>query len=184
MKLSNKLLLASASCALLFSTAPANADTTVTTKTVVHQKELPNTNKTNFNAFDLNEDGILSMQEVGEKLFYIFDTDGNEVIDNIEFDHKQVMTIIPMQKDTYTYVDIDNDGKTDSATYTYETFIQQSQLMRFDENMDGLSPADFIEMSFLELDDDKSKVIELDEWKEEYTAKVRPANAEQERYQN
>ncbi len=178
----NRMLLASAACALIIGSQPANAET-VTTKTSVHQKDLPNIEKTDFGAFDLNHDNILSMSEVGKKLFYIFDTDGNEVIDNIEFDHKQVMTIIPMEKNTYQFVDFDTDGKTDVATYTYETFFQQSGLMRFDQDMDGLSPADFIEMTFLELDDNNSKAIELDEWKEEYTAKVKAANAEQERYQ-
>ncbi len=182
MKHSHKYLLATAACALLLG-APSVQAETITTKTVVHQQPLPeNAQKINFSAFDLNQDGILSMQEVGEKLFYVFDTDGNEVIDNIEFDHKQVMTIIPMEKDTYKYVDWDNDGQPESTTITYETFIDQSMLMAFDKEMDGLSPADFIEMTFLELDDDKSKAIELEEWKEEYHAKIKPANAEQERY--
>ena len=176
-----KMLMATAGCAMLFTASPATADT-VTTKTVVHQKDLPNVKKTNFSAFDLNLDGTLSMKEVGTKLFYIFDTDGNEVIDNIEFDHKQVMTIIPMEKDTYTYIDWDNDGDTDQATFTYETFFKESGLMRFDDNMDGLSAADFIEYSFLELDDDNSKVIELNEWKEAYEQSSSPPNAEQERY--
>ena len=181
MKLSGKVLLASAACVALMSVAPANAET-VTTKTVVHQKVVPDTDKVNFSAFDINHDGVLSMDEVGEKLFYVFDTDGNETIDNLEFDHRQVMTIIPMEKDTYTYVDWDNDGDVDESTYTYQTFFQQSGLMRFDNNMDGLSPAEFINEGFLALDDDKSTVIELDEWKEAYQHSMRPSAAEQERY--
>lgn len=179
-----KLLMASAACCAFIISAPAvNADTTVTTETMVQQKDLPNVKKTNFSAFDLNEDGILSMQEVGTKLFYIFDTDGNEVIDNIEFDKKQVMTVIPMEKNTYTYVDFDADGEAEEATYTHETFFEVSGLMRFDDNMDGLSASEFIAHSFLELDDDKSAVIELEEWQEAYEESVRPATAEQERYQ-
>lgn len=181
MRFLNKLLITSAGCALILGAASAHAET-VTTKTIVHTKELDNAQKIDFSALDMNGDSILSMKEVGEKLFYIFDADGNEVIDNIEFDHKNVMTIIPMEKEIFTFVDWDNDGSTDQATYTYETFIDQSGLMRFDENHNGLSPADFMEMSFLELDDNKSKAIELDEWKEEYMVKVKPAAAEQERY--
>lgn len=183
MKLSKNLLLASVACAVCAMPAVASADTTVTTKTVVHQKEIPNTNKTNFSAFDLNNDGILSMKEVGTKLFYVFDTDGNEVIDNIEFDHRQVMTIIPMEKDTMRFIDWDSDGNTDAATFERETFFQQSGLMRFDKNVDGLSASEFITHTMLELDKDDSKVIELDEWKEGYKKRLTRDAADQENYQ-
>ena len=173
MKTSNKLLLASAACMTLMSMHSASAEI-VTTKTMVHQKELPNMKKTDFLDFDLNKDSVLSMKEVGEKLFYIFDTDGNEVIDNIEFNHKQIMTIIPMEKDTFTYVDWDSDGDTDVSSYTYEMFFKKSGLMRFDKNMDGLSASEFIAHRMLALDDDNSKV---------YEESTRALSAEQERYQ-
>lgn len=183
MKLAYRTLLTVAGCALLTGMTPAQAETVVkTTKTVVHQKDLPNTKKTNFSAFDLNEDGILSMKEVGTKLFYIFDTDGNEVIDNIEFDHKQVMTIIPMEKTTYTFIDFGGDGDTDVADFTYEDFFKKSGLIRFDKNMDGLSAGEFIGYNIRELDDDDSTVIELEEWKEAYEEARHAPNAEQERY--
>jgi hypothetical protein len=181
MILSKRLLLASAACIACAVPFKSQAET-ITKKTVIHQKNIEGVQKTNFKAFDLDNNGILSMNEVGEKLFYIFDTDGNEVIDNIEFNNEQVMTIIPMEKDTYTYVDWDDDNQPEQVTYTYETFIEESPLMRFDEDMDGLSPADFIESSFLRLDDDDSKAIELDEWKEAYIETVIPENAKQERY--
>lgn len=181
MKPRKKLLLASVAVLALGMSTTVNAET-VTTKTVVSQKEMSNVKEINFSAFDVNNDGILSMAEVGEKLFYLFDTDGNEVIDNIEYNNKNVMTIIPMEKQTFTFVDYNNDGIADDKTYTYETFIQQSRLMRFDKNMDGLSPEEFIGDSFLKLDDDKSKAIELEEWKEGYLVSVRPPVAEQERY--
>jgi hypothetical protein len=181
MRTTRKLLAVSTAVCALSLIAVAQAET-VTTRTVVEQKEISGVQKTNFSAFDLNNDHVLSMAEVGEKLFYIFDTDGNEVIDNIEFNQKRVMTIIPMEKETFTYVDFDNDGQAERAAHTHESFIQKSGLMRFDDEMDGLSAADFIENSFLELDDDTSKAIELEEWKEAYTVMVSHSNAEQERY--
>ena len=181
MRLSNKILLASAAFAVLWSIPPVSAET-VTTKTVVHPKTIPDTDKVNFSAFDLNHDNILSMDEVGETLFYVFDTDGNETIDNIEFDHRQVITVIPMEKDTYTFVDWDNDGNVDKSSYTYDTFFQRSGLMRFDKNVNGLSASEFIDHGFLELDEDDSTVIELDEWKLAYEESMRPENAKQERY--
>lgn len=180
MTMSKKFLLTTTVLALFAGPALAQ---TVTTTTVVKQTELPpQIEKTDFMAFDLNKDNILSMQEVGKKLFYIFDTDGNEVIDNIEFDQKRVLTIIPMEKQVLTYVDLDNDGRTDEATITHETFIQKSGLIVFDEDLDGLSAADFIKLSFLQLDDNNSKVVELDEWEKAYTAMTHYPNAEQDRY--
>lgn len=179
---SRKILFLSTALVLVLTLGSGALAETVTTKTVVTQQDLPNVEQTNFAAFDLNGDNVLSMAEVGEKLFYIFDTDGNEVIDNIEFTNRKVMTIIPMEKQTFTFLDYDSDGNVDKSKYTHDTFIQQSRLIRFDKDMDGLSPADFIEMSFLELDDNNSKAIELDEWKEEYLVKVIPPVAEQERY--
>lgn len=176
-----KTLLIAAASSIALTAFPAWAKV-VTTKTTVEQTPVENTNKVNFSALDLNHDGTLSMSEVGQKLFYLFDTDGNEVIDNIEFKQRRVMTIIPMERNTLTLVDYDNDGQPEKSTYTYENFLEQSQLMRFDHNMDGLSPSEFIGQSFLKLDLNKSKVIELNEWKRAYTAMVHPKAADQERY--
>ena len=181
MKLTHKLLLASAAFLAFGAGAPAFAET-VTTTTVVSQKDVPNMIKTDFSTFDLNGDNILSMREVGAKLFYIFDTDGNEVIDNIEYEHKQVMTIIPMEKQTFTFVDFNSDGKAEATAYDYEGFIKESRLMRFDKNMDGLSAHEFVDYTFLEMDDNNDKAVTLDEWKEAYIASLAPKNAEPERY--
>ncbi|MGQ0528081.1 MAG: hypothetical protein ACT4OY_08670 [Alphaproteobacteria bacterium] len=178
-----KIFLSTVAVLALGVALPATAET-VTQKTVVKQMDMANVQKTNFSAFDMNHDGVLSMAEVGEKLFYLFDADGNEIIDNIEFGQNRVMTIIPMEKESFTYVDLNHDGAAESITYDRDTFIQQSRLARFDNDHDGLSAKEFIGESFLRLDDDKSKAIELEEWKEEYVASVRPKAAEQERYQD
>ncbi len=180
--ISKKLLLASVATIVLFAGGTAVNAETVTETTVVKTVDQPHLNKVDFTAFDINRDGVLSMPEVGEKLFYIFDLDGNEVIDNIEFTKESFNTIIPMEKDTFTFVDYDSDGRADQSAHTKETFLEQSRLIRFDKDKDGLSPKDFIELSFLKMDDNKSGAIELDEWKEEYITKVAPASAEQERY--
>lgn len=145
---------------------------TVTTRTTVTQTELPQGQKVDFKAFDVNRDGILSMEEVGERLFYLFDTDGNEVIDNIEFDRNAVLTIVPMEKETMRLVDFDDDGRTDVAAYDYDTFVQQSRLIMFDRDYDGLSAQEFIETGFLKLDADDSNAIELEEWKRVYADQI------------
>jgi hypothetical protein len=155
---------------------------TTTTKTYVQQKHLAGTQEVKFDTFDVNHDGVLSMPEVGEKLFYLFDADGNEVIDNIEFDQKRVMTIIPMEKHTLKLIDFDSDGTVEYSTYSYDDFVDVSGLARFDNDMDGLSAAEFIGEPYLALDKDDSKTIELDEWKTAYIKARHPESADQDRY--
>lgn len=155
---------------------------TVTTQTVVKQAEIPNTTKINFAALDLNNDGILSRSEVARKLFYIFDSDGNEVIDNKEIKQNKVMTFIPLEKTELTMIDFDDDGKVDEVTTTQEEFMEYSMLKRFDKDLDGLSAQEFIGKTFLELDTNKSKVIEASEWRDAYIASVSPLVAKQYRY--
>ena len=56
-------------------------------------------------------------------------------------------------------------------------------LNRFDKDSDGLSAEEFIGHSALELDTDKSGVVEYPEWKEAYAKSVSPLSAKQWRYQ-
>ena len=189
MSIFNKLLLAAPAALMLTAAAgipaqvmAAETVTKTTVKTVVAPAPVASVKAVNFMAFDHNQDGILSMEEVGEKLFFIFDRDGNEVIDNIEFDTNSMMTVTPMKKETITMVDIYADGDIEQTTYTYENFMQESQLIRFAKDHNGLSPREFINASFLQLDDNKDKTIDLQEWKEAYIAMTIPAVAEQERY--
>lgn len=175
------LMLSAGVMLALAGAVPALAET-ITTKTIVTPQAVENMTPINFSTFDVNNDGILSMPEVGERLFYAFDRDGNEVIDNIEFDKKSVLTITPMEKRTFIFVDYDNNGTVDESAYSYETFLQRSKLMRFDDDRDGLTPAEFINQSFLKLDDNDDHVIDLEEWKEAYIEMVIPLVAEQERY--
>lgn len=155
---------------------------TVVKDTYTMQEDLPNTRKVNFSEFDLNKDGILSRAEIGEKLFYIFDTDGNQVIDNLEYKRPMVLTIIPMKKQEITTIDFDNDGIADSATYNQETVLEQSMLARFDKDMDGLSAKDFLGRVYWQLDDNKDKTVDLKEWKETYIEVTTPSAANKNRY--
>ncbi|HIF25185.1 MAG TPA: hypothetical protein EYQ41_03325 [Micavibrio sp.] len=170
-----------AAVALMGAIPAAQAETEKTT-TVVQTRTLPETNQIKFSMFDVNNDGMYSREEVGEKLFYVFDKDGNEVIDNIEWDQETMYTIIPMEKETYRFVDYNDDGYTDLTEYTYEAFYQDSGLIRFDEDEDGLSAKEFINEGFLALDLDDSGTIELDEWEKAYIASLAPLNAEQDIY--
>lgn len=165
--------------ALAAQTATAE---TIKTKTYVDTADTIEERKIDFSAFDVNEDGLYSKSEVGERLFYVFDLDGNEVVDNIEWNDKSMYTITPMEKETYKFVDYDDDGYTDLSTYTFETFYKESGLIRFDNDKDGLSAAEFIGVSFQELDDNDNNTIELDEWAEAYTDMIRPETSEPERY--
>lgn len=152
-----------------FTSYQANAET-VTTQTYVETKDVPGTKAIAFSAFDVNKDGEYSMEEVGEMLFEIFDTNNDKLIDNLEWDNKNVYTITPMEKETFKFVDHNSDGLTDEATYTYDTFYKASGLIKFDEDEDGLSAQEFIGIGFEELDDTEDKMINKEEWQKAYLA--------------
>lgn len=177
-----KILTYSTALLAIFAMSPqANAETVKTT-TIHEAKDLPEMKKTDFSVFDVNKDGEFSKQEVGEKLFYVFDRDGNEVIDNVEWDRKSMMTIIPMEEHNYKFVDKNEDGYIDQSQYTYQEFFQTSGLIKFDKNYNGLSASEFIEEEFQALDDNDDNLISYEEWKEAYSKATSPENAQPENY--
>ncbi len=184
MSVKNKIFfLAAFAAVLMLGTMGMSSAATVVQDTYIKQKDVPGTRKVNFADFDLNHDGRLSRDEVGEELFYIFDTDGNEVIDNIEYVRPMVVTIIPMEKSETLSVDFNDDGVADEKSFDSEEFIQKSMLYKFDRNKNGLSAKDFLEQAYWrEIDDNNDKTIDLKEWKAAYIASLLPSSANPNRY--
>lgn len=174
--------LALAAAFLVGTGAPPAYAATVVTDTIIQQKEIPDTIKVNFIEFDANKDGSLSRREVGEKLFYIFDTDGNEVIDNIEYTRPQVITLIPMEKQIITSIDFNDDSIPDDSSLNQEEFMQQSLLYKFDQNKDGLSARDFLAQVFWQLDDDNDRTVDIKEFEAAYIESTSPGAANPNRY--
>lgn len=161
------------------------AQTTTTTKATKTTKTYKTYKKTlDPVEFDKDGDNRLSMAEIGEGLFFIYDTDGNEVVDNIEYNSNVVATVTPVEVEQYEFIDMDGDGVSEATTYDYERFMQYTKLSMFDKDKDGLTGEDFLKMSFLEADDDSDGVLTLEEWSEEYLPREAPLNAERERYQD
>lgn len=163
------MLAATAAIAVVVSSVGMAQAGTVTTHTITKQKDI-NAYKVNFSAFDINNDGILSKQEVGTRLFESFDGDHNGQIDNLEIKQKNVLTIIPMETETLHLVDYDNDGMTDRSSLSYNDFIVQSGLARFDGDGDGLSAEEFLNGNFQELDLNDNNMIDMQEWKRAYAS--------------
>jgi Ca2+-binding EF-hand superfamily protein len=157
------------------SSPPPNG--VVTTHTETHQLP-PQTGARviNFMDFDLNHDGVLSVREAGDMLFKLYDLDGNEVIDNKEFEKKTVLTVVPMQKDTEVRYDFDNTGVPDKVEHTTERYLERTQLSRFAHNSDGLSPHEFTGRSFKQMDVNHDGVIDLKEWRGAYDAALDKQN--------
>lgn len=194
MKLLKSTLLSSAVVLGLSLSAPALADNhahsnkdaqlTETESTTV-TKTYKTYNKTlNPMKFDQNNDMNLTLNEIGTGLFYIYDVDGNEVIDNIEYDKYAVATQTPVEIEQYKFVDPDGDGISETQTYEYDRFMKYSRLSLFDQEKDGLTAADFLDTSFYNVDDDDNGVISMAEWKEEYLPQTKQRHEESERYQD
>jgi hypothetical protein len=149
----------------------------VKTETVVTPlKPAEGSRAIHFEDFDLNHDNNLTREEAGEMLFRLYDTDGNAVIDNIEFERKAVLSISPMSKTTKMTYDDNGDGVADKQEQTEEAIMEQTMLSKFDKDADGLSPAEFTEKRFSEVDVNKSHVIEKREWLGVYDPRVNAQN--------
>ncbi len=151
--------------------------TAVTTNVVTEAGAVPvGTRTIHFEDFDTNGDHILSTREIGDVLFKLYDTDGNQVIDNNEFERPAVLTIAPVAKTTVVSYDFDNDGMADKQVVTQEQFMERTQLSRFDKNGNGLSPREFTGKAFNQVDVDKSKAIEMKEWQGVYISSIDAKN--------
>ena len=133
----------------------------------------------NLMDFDANGDGILSTREVGEMLFKLFDGDGNGLIDNVEYEKRNVMSVVPMEKETVVQYDFDNDGLADKVERAHETFMEKTLLSRFDLVGEGISPHDFMGKGFLLVDINRSRFIELNEWRGAYDEAINQKNQKQ-----
>lgn len=133
----------------------------------------------NFMDFDLNGDGTLSTSEVGDMLFKLFDTDGNGIIDNVEFEKRNVMTVVPMEKTTVVKYYFDNGNTSEVVESDHEKFMEKTQLSRFDESGEGLSPRDFVGKTFQQMDINRSRGIELREWRGAYDEAINKKNQNQ-----
>lgn len=150
---------------------------TVTTHTTTEPGAVkPGTRVIHLEDFDTNGDHILSTREIGDVLFKLYDTDGNDVIDNNEYERPAVLTVAPVEKTTTIQYDFNNDGIADKEVTTYDQFMENTQLSRFDKNHDGLSAHEFTGKAFNIVDVDKSKAIEMKEWQGVYIASIDAKN--------
>lgn len=168
----------------LFATSLAVHAETVTRTTTVTRK--PVTERVvYFRDFDLNRDQRVSYNEVGDKIFYLFDLDGNEIIDNVEYQNNEnFITLTPTEIETVTRIDQDNDGYTDVERREFETFLQRSHLTMFDEDLNGLSPEEFIGYDFRHVDQNRDNAITLREWQATYMSSIGSTLEETDRYNN
>jgi hypothetical protein len=140
-----------------------------------------NTRAINFMDFDMNKDGVVSVNEVAQSLFKLYDADGNGGIDSNEYERRTMVNVMPAQKETVVSYDFDGDGKPDATKYTYETFMEDTWLTHFSANKNGLSAHEFVGLYFNEADVNKDHMVDLKEWEGTYIPSIDKANKEKAR---
>lgn len=129
-----------------------------------------------FEDYDLDHDGQLTRAEAGEMLFRLYDTDGNQVIDDGEYKRPAVLTMSPVTKRTKTVVDADGDGTPDKEDVTEEDSRVSTMLSQYDPDGNGLSPQEFTGKPFNKIDVNRSNVVEKKEWQGVYDEKIDAKN--------
>ena len=173
-KILTRLMAAAAIISIPLAAVPALSASVVETATQ-QVPPPPGKRMVNLANFDLNKDGILSTYEVGEMLFKIFDTDISGALEPAEYESKSLLTVVPMEKETTITYDFNNDGIADKKQTTVETFMQETNLAKFDAFKDGLSPHEFVGMTFIEADNNLNSGIDLAEWRTAYMTHIAPA---------
>ncbi len=164
----NKLLFTSTALAVLTVCSLSAHSAVFEKKTTIKPIDEPGVETIPFSRFDDNNDGVLTAAEVGDDLFYLFDTDGNEVLDNNEWDQEIVYTQVPVERETFVYLDTDNDGEVDVKEYDTEKLNLDTSLSQFDQDGDGLSAKEFANATINEVDLNNDRVVDIDEWKDAY----------------
>lgn len=182
MKSAYTLMLATAATiALAIPCLPAHAQVQTTEQVVkieTREDVVVPTGVTTFRIedFDLNGDGALATQEVGDRLFKMYDVDGNGVIDNLEYARKALATLQPVERTTTITYDLTGNGTPDKQETSHERFLRETQLSRFDKNNNGLSARDLLDRNFRQADINDDKFISLKEWRGAYNAAIDRSN--------
>lgn len=169
-------------------TQTQNTETQTVTQTEVRTEvketvKIPDGTKVvNFKDLDANGDGTLSRDEVGMRLFKLYDTDGNQVIDNIEYKKKSVITVQPVERETTVSYYVDGASTPEKREVSEEEFMRDTMLAHFDQNKNGLSPQEFLQRDFLRADVNRDKVIDAKEWLGAYNEAVDKKNKEKAAY--
>ncbi len=130
--------------------------------------DLQNQKYIEIDDMDLNHDKRLVRTEVAEYLFYYFDRDGNESLDRIEYRRERELSFKPNEDSVLRMIDLDNDGFDDDVVYTNESFFKEAMIGDYDPDELPIDAKYFMDVSFLRLDTDHSRAIELDEWQKIY----------------
>lgn len=129
-----------------------------------------------FEDYDLDHDGQLTRAEAGEMLFRLYDTDGNQVIDDVEYQRPAVLTMSPMKRKTKTAVDDNGDGVADKEDVTEEDIRVSTMLSQYDTDSNGLSPLEFTGKAFNRIDINRTNVVEKKEWQGVYDERIDAKN--------
>jgi hypothetical protein len=142
-----------------------------TTTTVV-------TRPVTFYYYDTSHHNIVANAELTEPVFKIWDTDGNDSIDNHEYYNNAMVMYEPVEYNKRTYQDIDMDGLPELTKEEYTIRLQKLPgypTLNTDKK-DGISVYEFTGFGFQAADLDDNNQVSYDELRKAFYGQARLAS--------
>lgn len=131
-----------------------------------------------YDAWDLDDDGRLTREELDVGLFEAWDHDDDARIDRAELEAGAASWLSPEERD-FALWDVDGDGRIDRDELRAGV-VRIGLFERFDRNGDGhVTDLELADTTFAYWDTDASGAIDEDEWRGRLTASRAVASREE-----
>tara|TARA_Y100001934_G_C12376985_1_gene789782 strand:- start:1599 stop:2117 length:519 start_codon:yes stop_codon:yes gene_type:complete len=117
-----------------------------------------------IDAFDANQNKVVTLEEVGNVYFQMLDGDNNLSLTAIEFNNNFKINMVYEEPKGYKYSKENPSEQDEPEFYTYNQFLELSKLEKFEDAYNGLNGPALIDSIFEQIDTNRNAMISLPEW--------------------